>query len=96
MREPVVLLIAMALLVLAGLFIGAAKFAAPALIVGAGMALLAFFLLISRDASFEQEIDDPLHEHARQARVVYTSEDNPPEQLRNGIINMRIVPGERA
>ncbi|MCB1537232.1 MAG: hypothetical protein KDJ44_21620 [Rhodoblastus sp.] len=69
MREPIPLLCGMALLALAGLVIGAAKFAAPALIVGAGMSLLAFFLLISRDADIEREIDDLLQEHARQSRI---------------------------
>ena len=94
MREPIPLLSGMALLALAGLVIGAAKFAAPALIVGAGMSLLAFFLLISRDADIEREIDDLLQEHAREARVAYSASDNTAAQMRDGLFRLQIVPGE--
>lgn len=57
---------------------------------------VAFWLVLSRDASFEREIDDLLHEHARIARVVFADEDNPPEQLRDGVVALRIITGDQA
>ena len=68
MREPFVLLTALVMAIAAG---GVATrwpnvwgFTAAL-----GLASAAFWLVVSRDAGFEQEIDDLLHKHAEQSRV---------------------------
>lgn len=68
MRDPLAFVIGMGVLLLAGLVVGLLHFSPPALIVGLVLAIVGFVTLLSRDSSFEQEIDDLLHRHAEETR----------------------------
>lgn len=83
MREPFALLSGLAFAA-AGGALAILWPAWPGFTVALVFGALAFWLLLSRDASFEREIDDLLHEHARAARVVMAPQDNPPAQVRDG------------
>lgn len=67
MREPFVLLLALVFAIAAGV-VATWWPNVWGFSLALGFACAGFWIAISRDASFEQEIDDLLHEHARQSR----------------------------